>query len=1014
MGGSLSTFRVPRLRERENHLTFTARLPAKVHDVDRGHIHEISLAVAGVRIEWAGFTLWLGGRSTTICDPSTGYTANAQGWAGLGPGGSAYFMAQLLLPDGTYDLPYNAHGFDCAAYKDFGEMAPERSEEVVVVVDLWTETTDWLELVSDTRCPFSVDNAVYAGSTEPGVEAVPPEANPASLDGIPMQTAFFGEAQVPGGAFGWSVEIVGGNSTAGEGTLAGDAGGAPDPLMGRPGVRLILSAGDELDCTGRVETMQVCGGQPVNFTYFDKSFFDAGAAGSVAGDDLGNLTLTALGTITPTAMLLSATCEPDRVLRADWLVTRGYEAQYSEDVRLRTRGVGYDGALLNLARGRYDQLVRQIWQEGEWTFCAGGEVQVITLPTGRTDSWLLAWLDDEWLRETVREDPYGWRCSFADYFPYHPLVLDHAAEFVIDDLSSSSGWSYVSGSGGIAGGSELTITPAAGGSAVSKAYTPKVNATEYRYVRFSAKADSNRALTLNLDGHTWEVVGGLTTSYAHYEFDLCAPQNSAAFFDRTDSSYVAPGDFYGAIELETVTLQDLENGATYYVKDLEFVRGADRALRTAQPPLLENFLGDDNYRRWRLMWGLSDGRQILDFPHRVRDENLPTEEERDEDEHYLSVAELAALMNDRSGLSATFDPPASPTAMEEFYYADGHVDYGSREAYWQASEWYPSGTRTNLLDVGVDPDEKAVHLLRFDAVRFTPGFGDPAGDWGLTIPVRFTKRLQDFVHGLAIDAPNMRGDAGAKVEIQDAGNTKQTLVSDAAGYFRSAPFARLRGSDWEIGSEDSGMIALDTSGLSDHEQLTDRKFRSVGLAQGTPASNGPVLAASVQGWLHVGRGPRVRTYNIVDMSLAFDSADHPVEEWLAFRRDDRRGAMWLLGDAGSGTLTVYTSQDGGITITEVLSLTANSMVIHEDSERGLLLVFYGDADDAIWLRQGDVDGFAAAIAVDYGGSQLTGTLRSITRDVRRSNLLALAIDQSGSTKVLQSRDAGESFSLLLS
>lgn len=185
-----------------------------------------------------------------------------------------------------------------------------------------------------------------------------------------------------------------------------------------------------------------------------------------------------------------------------------------------------------------------------------------------------------------------------------------------------------------------------------------------------------------------------------------------------------------------------------------------------------------------------------------------------------------------------------------------------------------------------------------------------------------------------------------------------------------------------------------------------------GVSYGAAAA-GALESDSVRGWLHVGTGKKIKTYSLHQAELAFESSDHPVDEWRRLREEGRSGILFLLGKVGD-SFKVYSSTDGGILILERGSVVANSALIEVESERGWLLLFYEAPSGNIYLRRSTDGGanWSAPIAVQYGAGQLNGTLLDITYDPRGA-VLVLAVSQSGNTKLLKSSDGGESWSDLL-
>lgn len=182
---------------------------------------------------------------------------------------------------------------------------------------------------------------------------------------------------------------------------------------------------------------------------------------------------------------------------------------------------------------------------------------------------------------------------------------------------------------------------------------------------------------------------------------------------------------------------------------------------------------------------------------------------------------------------------------------------------------------------------------------------------------------------------------------------------------------------------------------------------------------GAIEVDSARAWLHVGSGKTVRTYHIQSGADAFVSPDYPIDAWADFSFDPRRGVLMLLAKSGA-SYVLYRSADGGLTGTNLMSFAANTGVICRDSERGLFYVIYGDGSDNV-QRIASLDGgmtWGAAMPVKLLGSDgvtlnsLTGKVLNKTADARKG-ALELLVQIGGATKILESKDAGQTFTTLL-
>lgn len=184
----------------------------------------------------------------------------------------------------------------------------------------------------------------------------------------------------------------------------------------------------------------------------------------------------------------------------------------------------------------------------------------------------------------------------------------------------------------------------------------------------------------------------------------------------------------------------------------------------------------------------------------------------------------------------------------------------------------------------------------------------------------------------------------------------------------------------------------------------------------------PLAYDSERGWLHIGAGPKIKTYHapaglVID---AFASADHPVESFAGLSYDTRAGGLlWALGVTSGGAYKIYRSWNGGVDIEEVLSMSVGSGQIVVESERGALVWIYDDGSSSTpgtikrrvsWDRGATWD---AAASVTVSGSTLTGRVLSLSHDPRAGAVLAMAAEYGGSTKVLLSWDVGATWEVKL-
>lgn len=975
------------------------------------------MAVGGVTVIWAGFELWMGGRTTDVCASDTGgafshgyqiYNEPPFDRSATHP----VFIVQVLKPDSNWvddvTFPY-AGGVPCAGYREFSK--DDGVKVVTGQVELWVDAAHYDDVWIDTRTPRSA----------PAYKVQPPsgEANPPNQDHIGKCVCNYGEGAYDGGSFGWAVSIAGGSGSTGDGVHPGPFG--MDALIHRPTLKLFaesriaegpteppgMNGGDR---TQRLYTVSLEGGGVV-------STLDFGHMGSSSYSVSGNLLATCTGTEDGNLTLfhkqavvndgnrhlVTANCEPKRVIAFDGLVTRAFEANYGKNVVLRARE--FETAITkNAANGIFGNVEAQRWTDMAWEVCVGGIVTTLGLNgvRRRMDAIRLI-LQNQWLLDE-KEDVNDWRVMLAHYQSFTPWTLLHKLAEVVDDCNGSSGWTPTNCT--LGGTTTLTVTPTGSPASCTKSYTK--TSTEHRYLRIRAKAStSGKTLTIQVQttNKTWTWTRDLAPAgtWSDIDLDLCAPPGETALSDLTDSSWIEPGPYYGPRQIVQITLSGFAVGTSYEVDYIHLVRLGD-AMFTGLQPFDEKVIGADGHGRYRACWGLVDGRQVLDFPYRRRLNDL------DANDYFLTVSQLKALLQASGGYTLADTSPPDSSGLSGFL-------WGDREACWFASEHYPGGVRTSLLDVDMESAASPKFLVAFDEIRVYPGMGDPAASYSNTIPVRFTKRLQPVVHGLTADPARERAASGQPVYLKLGGVTEDTDGSDSDGHFRHRPFKwrRQSGNHWTVGTENSGDVDISsTSGLQ--AKLTNRKFRWAGVIteEAQPEGMGCVECDSARGFIHIGEGARIVTRLQPSGEGAFGSGNYSVDGFRRLRCDVRQGALYLLGVDGTD-FVILRGHDGGTTSVEVLRVTASSALVEIDSERGMIIALYEDGAGKVWRRISTDLGatWASAEAVTFGGSQMEAEL--IDSDCeRRSGSILMVARIGGGVTYLSSRDMGKSFVEMLS
>lgn len=758
---------------------------------------------SGFNVNWFGFEVWAGSRKD-VCGfddpgaPPHGYALPPPG----GPSGLVYTI-QLRLPTGEY---YDAHGpwgspgleFPVAAYATVPVSAPT---DFVVEgsVTLAMDVEEWKEMEIDASAPRVPLDYATSG------------AEPPDDDFVGLSVLRYYEGPKAGGSFSFDIEVTDGYGCSGSGSIPSGNDG-PWPEAHRPTAREFIAPAPADPVTGSLTVMKL-NGAPVNFDELD---YTDDAVEARGGDD-GELTLeaAAMGDDNPVGPYLAqCLCSPDIEIGVDGLTTKQFEDNYGESVDYRRSWADPVSKTNGLYAGETERV------KDEWVYlerCDDGVANTL-FQSLRFAPDLFLWLDNDWM-VAKGEIPKDWRILIADDYEWAPIEVLHLPGLVVEDFSSTSGWSATNVTL-TSDGSHLRITASGGTGSATKEYDE--DASQYRRLRFRAKADADTTVrvTLNNSGlHYWDVP--LTTRWKTVDLDLCAPHGASAAYDRTDNSYVEPGDYFGPRRITRIAIGSIGSGREVYCDLVMFVR--DTATVTALPPFDESFVGDDGVRRWRLSWGLCDGRQVFDLPYRV-DDGMS--------DRFLTVAEFVEEMETHPAHRVRLHGGPATEAGEYYY------NHSERLAAFFATERYPMGRRENLLDQPVSEPRELVWLQRYDMVGVYPGIGDPAGGFDTPYPLRFTKRLQCSAHGLVVDPAAHAAVAGAEVALKLDGSTEQTVATDEVGYYRTGPFRPLAG-EWSVND-----VPLTTG-------LTDRKSRWAGLAGEAGAPGETACVADETGRVYV-------------------------------------------------------------------------------------------------------------------------------------------------------------------
>jgi hypothetical protein len=627
------------------------------------------------------------------------------------------------------------------------------------------------------------------------------------------------------------------------------------------------------------------------------------------------------------------------------------------------------------------------------------------------------WLDTGRLSE-LGEDTGMWRVLQRG-FPYAALTLSHAASYA----------------------HTLTSASQTGPSDLVKTLSPALYLQTYRYLRVRVKASTGgSAFSVKIGSKEWTkdrfgAALSAGTSYAWFELDLCSPTNATEASDTTDTIWPTPtvdGVYWGVTKISEFRLTGLAGGVTYDLAanglELKRVEPTDGVCTRSEwcpawPGWIQSheaeISGDTTttvyYRRFVL--GVSNGRQALELVDMVK---TVTSSTLGGTTTTYSIRPISALKGDVETLDSgeMVWPGWSVAYASGVDTVDGAAGSEVLHGWLNRNRpmvWLFGGGalyRDGAWDYGfhVDTDDAPTIYAQslVDCVEWIGGTGDVFGHASSpttegAIDLRAAVILRGGGHGIVLGSDDLP--ASTKLvtvrEVGGSGATFGTGTSDDQGRYRTglnyAPGFKSAEAQAEGGAS-AAIVALQP-----------RKRTRAALTVAAAVAYRCLAVDSPRAWLHVGEGKRIKTYHINAWALAFESAEYAIDEWRRLRCDPRRGCLVMVGKRGA-SFKVFVSDDGGLTASEVLSVTATSMVVEIESERGLQVVLWENGGAV--QRQESTDGgatWSSASAVSYAGGNLTGTLRDIARDARNGNLVLVV-----ESMVLESFDSGASWALRLS
>jgi len=382
-------------------------------------------------------------------------------------------------------------------------------------------------------------------------------------------------------------------------------------------------------------------------------------------------------------------------------------------------------------------------------------------------------------------------------------------------------------------------------------------------------------------------------------------------------------------------------------------------------------------------------------------------------------------------ITATVDTPASDSRSNLH---DGYLNSGLPcSSVAGGGIWYDP---EHGFKSGLDTNGSVPVQFRCDSVETWAGCGDVFGlsltDTAGAIILKGASILRSGGHGIVV-GDDRKPIEGVTLEADEPVPTSRgTGTTDAAsGYAQT-------GEEWMLGPATITMTSTDDGPVFSIDEpsatlLLVGKDRSVNItnwskhryrlnASCTTPHAWTVLAIDpARQYLYAGAEDQVFTYHLSTMSLVRSSDHHTeIETWDSLTYDERRASLFLSGKADGSTRKVYISRDGGVNISEVLSVDAKSSAIERDSERAILIMLYQEPTADVLTRQISRDGGASwetatAITVD-GTSSVTGVVESMAQDARAGGVLLATVKavSTDTVKVLRSRDCGLNWSTVLS
>ena len=535
----------------------------------------------------------------------------------------------------------------------------------------------------------------------------------------------------------------------------------------------------------------------------------------------------------------------------------------------------------------------------------------------------------------------------------------------------------------------------------------------YRYlrVRIRSVGSANQPITFYHrydDGFPNQITTtGADGVWVEREFDLWAlpPSGSTPYFNRILGSSEYSDGF---------TITGLALGVSY---ELQWIRGVRK--------------GDWRLRQWAYtsfrpesFWAISDG--IGGY-----NDSLP---------FATTIGSFASFLTSTTkswtGLSLTAS--ASPATSAPLY--DLPISAlgtsGSSIAYFGGGGLSPmqgTGANASSLEIRTNGGITLNSYIWNQNILMYDGAGDPqaSGSYGAAMVTRFRAISGVYLFGWAI-APG-----SIKVRPYGGGTTVLTLYPQPDGYFSGRlkmdnAAAIATNPTYELAA-DGSLYAFDNSGTFTGDPTVPTEPV---IGMGSWGTNlfrrqhflsrwyllvrnlgGPLALDSARGWLYVAQGKRISAYHLSNALLLSASTDHSVDGWLSLAYDPRQVCLFGLADVGSGTKKLYSSQTLGNTVTEVLSVTANTIAQCIDSERSAMILLMTATSGANIQyrvsRNGGSTWSTAADIKDASNASVVGDVIDAVYDSRFGGVIVATFKISGSMVVWQSSNWGATWKPLL-